>query len=63
MAGHEGVLPNTSAAPVPERRHHACAGTVAVRDTKDRSLPPHRYTAAEWTAFLAAVRAAEFDHA
>jgi hypothetical protein len=36
---------------------------VAVRDTKDRSLPPHRHTAAEWTAFLAAVRAGEFDHA
>ena len=36
-------------------------GAVAVRDTKDRSLPPHRYTAAEWTAFLAGVRAGEFD--
>jgi Domain of unknown function (DUF397) len=38
-------------------------GTVAVRDTKDRSLPPHRYTTAAWTALLAAVRAGEFDHA
>jgi hypothetical protein len=38
-------------------------GAVAVRDTKDRSLPPHRHTTAEWTAFLAAVRAGEFDHA
>jgi hypothetical protein len=36
-------------------------GGVAVRDTKDRSLAPHVYTAAEWDAFLAGVRAGEFD--
>ncbi len=36
-------------------------GGVAVRDTKDRTLPPHRYTAAEGDAFLAGVRAGEFD--
>jgi hypothetical protein len=36
-------------------------GGVAVRDTKDRTLPPHRYTAAEWAAFVAGVRAGEFD--
>jgi hypothetical protein len=36
-------------------------GGVAVRDTKDRSLPPHRYTAAEWDAFVSGVRAGEFD--
>ena len=36
-------------------------GGVAVRDTKDRTLAPHRYTAAEWTAFLSGVRAGEFD--
>ncbi len=36
-------------------------GGVAVRDTKDRSLPPHRYTAAEWDAFVAGVHAGEFD--
>jgi hypothetical protein len=35
---------------------------IAVRDTKDRSIPPHRYTTAAWTAFLAAVRAGEFNH-
>lgn len=36
-------------------------GGVAIRDTKDRSQPALRYTAAEWTAFLAGVRAGEFD--
>jgi Domain of unknown function (DUF397) len=36
-------------------------GEVAVRDTKDRSLAPHRFTRAEWAAFLAGVRAREFD--
>lgn len=36
-------------------------GGVAVRDTKDRALAPHRYTAAEWDAFVAGVRAGEFD--
>jgi hypothetical protein len=36
-------------------------GHVAVRDTKDRSRPPHVHTAAEWQAFLAGVRAGEFD--
>jgi hypothetical protein len=36
------------------------AGGVAVRDTKDRSLPAHRYPAPAWLDFLAAVRAGEF---
>jgi uncharacterized protein DUF397 len=36
-------------------------GEVAVRDTKDRSLPPHRHPAPAWREFLAAVRAGEFD--
>lgn len=36
-------------------------GGVALRDTKDRTLPAHRYTAPEWDAFLAGVRAGEFD--
>lgn len=36
-------------------------GDVALRDTKDRSLAPHRYTAREWAAFVAGVRAGEFD--
>ena len=36
-------------------------GAVAVRDTKDRTQPAHRYPAADWVAFLAGVRAGEFD--
>ena len=34
---------------------------VAVRDTKDRALTPHRYPTAPWAEFLAAVREREFD--
>jgi hypothetical protein len=36
------------------------AGEVAVRDTKDRTLPPHHHAAPAWREFLAAVRAGEF---
>lgn len=36
-------------------------GTVALRDTKDRTLPPHRYSAAAWHALTAGIRASEFD--
>jgi hypothetical protein len=36
--------------------------TVAVRDSKNPSLAPHVYPAAEWSAFLAGIRAGEFDH-
>jgi hypothetical protein len=36
-------------------------GGVAVRDTKDRALPQHRYPAASWSEFVAGVRAREFD--
>jgi hypothetical protein len=35
-------------------------GAVAVRDTKDRTLAPHRYPVASWAEFLAAVRSGEF---
>ena len=35
-------------------------GTVAVRDTKNRSLPPHIHTAPAWRALLTAIRAGEF---
>ncbi|MGX6605132.1 DUF397 domain-containing protein [Micromonosporaceae bacterium Da 78-11] len=34
---------------------------VLVRDTKDRNLPAHRYTHAEWAAFVGGVRDGEFD--
>jgi hypothetical protein len=34
---------------------------VAVRDTKDRAQRPHRYSAGGWSAFLAGVRAGEFE--
>jgi hypothetical protein len=36
-------------------------GEVAVRDTKDRTLPPHRHSAPAWREFLAAVGAGEFE--
>jgi Domain of unknown function (DUF397) len=36
-------------------------GSVAVRDTKDPTLAPHRYSAACWAEFLAGVRSSEFD--
>jgi hypothetical protein len=36
-------------------------GAVAVRDTKDRTLPPHRHSAPAWREFLAAVRTGEFE--
>jgi len=37
-------------------------GAILVRDTKDDTNGPvHRYTADEWRAFLAGVRAGEFD--
>jgi Domain of unknown function (DUF397) len=56
------------------RRSSACTGAdstcvevavgtdvVAVRDSKDAGGPALRFTAAEWRAFLAGVRAGEFD--
>lgn len=36
-------------------------GRVGLRDTKDRSLPPHVFTHAEWATFLTGVRNGEFD--
>lgn len=36
-------------------------GAVAVRDTKDRALAPHRYASSDWAAFVAGVREGEFD--
>jgi len=40
---------------------HLADGRVALRDTKDRSLAPHVYTAREWDAFLDGARKGEFD--
>ncbi len=36
-------------------------GMVGVRDSKDKSKPPHVFTPEEWVAFVAGVRAGEFD--
>jgi hypothetical protein len=36
-------------------------GVILVRDTKDRATAPHRYTPAGWRAFIAGVRAGDFD--
>lgn len=36
-------------------------GVIAVRDTKDRTRAPHRYSAPAWQAFLAGIRAGEFS--
>lgn len=36
-------------------------GVVLVRDSKDPSLAPFAYSINEWTAFIAGVRAGQFD--
>ena len=36
-------------------------GTVALRDSKDLTVPEHRYTPEEWSAFVQGVKAGEFD--
>ena len=36
-------------------------GAVLVRDTKDRRQQALAFTAEEWTAFVAGVKAGEFD--
>jgi hypothetical protein len=38
-------------------------GAVLVRDTKDRSRPALSFTDEEWAAFVAGVKAGEFDFA
>lgn len=37
------------------------AGGRWVRDSKNRSQPPHYFTATEWDAFLRGVKDGEFD--
>jgi Domain of unknown function (DUF397) len=36
-------------------------GMVALRDSKDASRPAHIFDSAEWTAFIAGVKAGDFD--
>jgi Domain of unknown function (DUF397) len=36
-------------------------GHIAVRDSKDPSILPNHYKPTAWTAFLAGIRAGEFD--
>ena len=38
-------------------------GAVVVRDTKDRTQEPLTFTDGEWVAFVAGVKAGEFDFA
>jgi hypothetical protein len=38
-------------------------GGVVVRDSKDHRQEPLTFTAEEWTAFVAGVKAGEFDFA
>ncbi len=38
-------------------------GTVVVRDTKDRAQAPLTFTNEAWVAFVAGVKAGEFDFA
>ncbi|MBC6448275.1 DUF397 domain-containing protein [Actinokineospora xionganensis] len=37
-------------------------GDVALRDSKDSSLPPHVFTPQEWIAFTEGVKHGEFDY-
>jgi hypothetical protein len=39
----------------------AADGVVLVRDTKDRTQPALSFTDEEWAAFVAGVKAGEFD--
>jgi uncharacterized protein DUF397 len=36
-------------------------GDVNLRDSKDRSLPPHRFSSKEWSDFVRGIKAGEFD--
>ena len=36
-------------------------GNVGLRDSKDITKPPHVFSQGEWHAFIAGVRAGEFD--
>jgi hypothetical protein len=49
-----GATACVEVAPLPD-------GGVALRDSKDPGGPVHRFTGAEWAAFVAGVHAGEFD--
>lgn len=36
-------------------------GDIYIRDSKDRTARPHRFTAQEWSDFVLGVKAGEFD--
>jgi len=40
---------------------HLPGGMVAVRDSKDIARPAHIFDSEEWSAFVAGVKAGEFD--
>jgi Domain of unknown function (DUF397) len=40
---------------------HLAGGMVAIRDSKDVTKPAHVFESAEWDAFVAGVKAGEFD--
>jgi hypothetical protein len=40
---------------------HIPGGGVAVRNSRERSRPPHVFSDAEWASFLDGVRNGEFD--
>lgn len=40
---------------------HLPGGMVAIRDSKDPGKPAHLFGRQEWAAFLAGVKAGEFD--
>jgi hypothetical protein len=37
------------------------SGQIALRDSKDVALEAHVFTPVEWTAFIAGVKAGEFE--
>ncbi len=40
---------------------HLAGGSVAVRDSKDESMPAHVFDREEWSAFITGVKNGEFD--
>jgi Domain of unknown function (DUF397) len=40
---------------------HLPGGMVALRDSKDTTKAPHVFDSAEWSAFVAGIKAGDFD--